>query len=186
MNPYYLMAQLPSLDGLSDGMTPPITKERYLELCRRFLGKRALRALETLTLTPPREQERSGSALLDAWYDAERSLRMALGLARAQRRQVPFNGEVPDGIAPETEQVVRAAVAQEDPLEAERLLNRYRLQCLENLRPADAFCEDSVFYYGLKLMLLLHIRQFDPDAGVAAYRMIYTSILEEERAEVIQ
>lgn len=41
MAAYYLMAQLPTLDGLGEAAAPPITEERFLELCGRFLGKRA-------------------------------------------------------------------------------------------------------------------------------------------------
>ena len=36
----------------------------------------------------------------------------------------------------------------ESPMEAEKLLNRYRLDFLETLRPMDSFSEDFVFYYG--------------------------------------
>ena len=47
MAAYYLMAQLPTLDGLGEAAAPPITEERFLELCGRFLGKRARRELES-------------------------------------------------------------------------------------------------------------------------------------------
>ena len=38
MAEYYLISQLPSLDGLGDNMPVPITEERFTELCRRFLA----------------------------------------------------------------------------------------------------------------------------------------------------
>ena len=37
MAEYYLIAQLPSLDGVGENMPVPITEERFLELCCRFL-----------------------------------------------------------------------------------------------------------------------------------------------------
>lgn len=40
MSMYYLMAQLPSLDGIGENAPPPITEERFHELCHCFLGKK--------------------------------------------------------------------------------------------------------------------------------------------------
>ncbi len=185
MNPYYLIAQLPSLDGIGDSMPLPITEERFAELCERLLGKKARNAFEKLTLLPPMEREKSGSALIDAWNEGERKLRFALGIVRAEKRNKTAPWEhpnVPDGLM----QAVRTAVSMESPMEAEVFLNRYRLDFLETLRPADAFAEDTVFYYGLKLKLIQRIRQFDEAAGEAAYRTIYNSILHGERPEEVQ
>ena len=43
MAEYYFMSQLPSLDGIGEQVPLPITEERFLELCHRFLGKKAQR-----------------------------------------------------------------------------------------------------------------------------------------------
>ena len=48
MAEYYFMSQLPSLDGISDQLPLPITEERFLELCHRFLGKKAQREIAAL------------------------------------------------------------------------------------------------------------------------------------------
>ena len=79
-----------------------------------------------------------------------------------------------------------AAIEIENPMEAEKYLNRYRLELLETLRPMDSFSEDYIFYYGLKLKLILRIRQFDTTAGEKAYKNIYNSILNGDRLEAIQ
>ena len=50
MAEYYLISQLPSLDGLGDNAPLPITDERFTELCERFLGKKALRDMKNITL----------------------------------------------------------------------------------------------------------------------------------------
>ena len=84
MSTYYLMAQLPSLDGLGENAPPPIGEERFLQLCGSFLGKKARLRLEKLRLMPPREHEKTGSALIDAWNQGERRLRIALATARAE------------------------------------------------------------------------------------------------------
>jgi hypothetical protein len=71
-------------------------------------------------------------------------------------------------------------------MEAEKFLNRYRLEFLESLRPTDSFSEEYVYFYGLKLRLLLRIRKFDTQSGEVAYRNIYDSVMNGEKSEVIQ
>ncbi len=185
MNPYYLIAQLPSLDGIGETMPLPITEERFSELCERFLGKKARKVFDGLTILPPKDREKSGSALIDKWNDGERNLRLALAKARAETMNKTYPEEVPD-VPADMMQTVRTAVGFRDPMEAEKFLTRWRLDFLETLRPADAFAEDTVFYYGLKLKLMRRIRQFDETVGETAYRKIYSSILHGERPEAIQ
>ncbi|MBE6662308.1 MAG: DUF2764 family protein [Ruminococcaceae bacterium] len=185
MSEYYLMSQLPSLDGVSDNLPLPITEERFLELCHRFLGKKARDEVDRLTLAPARELESSSSALIAAWNGGERDLRLALGKARADKLKKPFDAG--DRILPvPLLKLASAAVETESPLEAERLLDGYRLAFLETLRPMDAFSEEFVFYYGLKLKLLLRARCFDDALGEEAYRNIYRSVVDGEGLEAKQ
>lgn len=184
MAEYYLISQLPSLDGISENMPLPITEEQFSELCNSFLGKKARSELKNLTLSPPKEPEYSGSALLKAWNESERNLRLSLAKARAEKMKKTFDAE--SRVLPaEYIKMANTAIEMDNPMEAEKYLNRYRLELLEALRPMDNFSEDFVFYYGLKLKLLLRIRQFDAQAGEAAYRNIYNSILNGDSLEVI-
>ena len=50
----------------------------------------------------------------------------------------------------------------------------------------DVFSEEFVFYYCLKLKLILRMRQFDVANGKAAYKNIYDSIMNGEELEVRQ
>ena len=182
MAEYYLISQLPSLDGISENVPLPITEERFTELCNRFLGKKSRENMKKLTLSPTKNIESSGSVLIDAWNESERNLRFALGKVRAEKMKKTFDTE--NRIFPV--EYVKAAIAAteiENPMEAEKYLNGYRLEILETLRPMDSFSEDYVFYYGLKLKLLLRIRQFDTKAGEKAYKNIYNSILNGDRLE---
>ena len=71
-NQYYLMAQLPSF-AVSDDATPlPVTEQYFLELCSRFLDKKSMKILSSLSLEPPREVVSTGSAFVDKWYNQER------------------------------------------------------------------------------------------------------------------
>lgn len=185
MAEYYLISQLPSLDSVSDNTPLPITEERFLELCDRFLGKKTQNELRRVTLLPTKQTQRSSSALVTAWNEGERLLRLTLAKARAEKLQKPSEEDSP-AVSPALLQAVRTAVETENPLEAERHLFRFRLAFLEELRPMDTFADDFVFYYLLKLKLLLRMRQFDTDRGVTAYKNIYDSIMRGDRLEVVK
>ncbi len=183
MSQYYLISQLPSLDGISDSVPLPITEERFLELCSRFLSKKSLDELNSMTLIPPKFPQSVNSPLLESWYTVERNLRLALGKFRAEKLNKSFEF---DNITLPTEllQTARTAVEFDSPLEAERFLNNYRLKVLESLRPMDSFSENYLFYYGIKLKLILRIREFDRTRGQAAYRNIYDSVINRAESEV--
>ena len=184
MAEYYLISQLPSLDGIGENTPLPITEERFLELCSRFLGKKAQNDLKKLTLMPPKACEETGSAFIDAWNSCERNLRLALCKVRADKMKKSFDLE--NRILPvEYIKTASTAIEMDNPMEAEKYLNRFRLSLLEDLRPMDGFSGDFIFYYGLKLKLILRIRQFDTEAGEKAYRNIYNSIINGDRLEAI-
>ncbi len=185
MAEYYLISQLPSLDGIGENTPLPISEERFIELCNRFLGKKAQDVLKRITLSPPKSFESSGSALIDTFNESERNLRFALGKVRAEKMKKTFDTENRI-FSLEYIKAANIAVEIENPMEAEEYLNRFRLEKLETLRPADNFSEDYIFYYGLKLKLILRIRQFDTMAGEESYRNIYSTILNGDRLEAIQ
>lgn len=185
MAEYYLISQLPSLDGISDNMPVPITEERFYDVCERILGKKAQNELSKVSLIPSRMLESSGSKVMESWNIGEQNLRLALGKVRADKLNKPFDTENRIFTA-DLMQVVREAVEKDSPLEAELLLNRYRMTFLESLRPMDVFSEEYVYYYCLKLKLILRMRQFNAENGKSAYRNIYNSIMNGEEVEVRQ
>lgn len=184
MAKYYLISQLPSLDGIADNMPLPITEERFLELCNGFLAKNAMDELKKLTLVPPQTPEKSSSALVEAWNEGERNLRLALGKARANKLKKTFDAKT-ESLPLEAIKTANAAVEIENPLEAENFLFDYRMKFLETLRPIDTFSQDFIFYYGLKLKLMQRSRQFDAKLGETAYRNIYNSVLNGNRLEAM-
>ena len=185
MAEYYLISQLPSLDGIGDNTPLPITEERFTELCNRFLSKKSRETMKKLTLSPSKNIESSGSVLVDTWNESERNLRFALGKVRAEKMKKSFNTENRN-FPVEYIKAASTAVEIENPMEAEKYINGYRLEILETLRPMDSFSEDYVLYYGLKLKLLLRIRQFDTKVGEKAYKNIYNSILNGDMLEAKQ
>ena len=176
MAEYYLISQLPSLDGISDGTPLPITEERFLELCNRLLSKKTINVINNITLCPLPLCENSGSSLIDDFNESERNLRFALGKVRAEKLGKTF--DLGNRILPiEYVKAAASVIEMDNPLEAERFLNRFRLDMLDTLRPTDSFSDDYIYYYGIKLKLLLRIRQFDTEVGEKAYAEIYKSIL---------
>ena len=182
MSEYYLIAQLPSLDGISDGTPIPITEEEFYELCRSTLNNKSMSELEDATLLPAINPKKSGSALLRAWNEGERNFRLALAKVRAEKMDKPFNLGGP--IASELIKIASDAVEIENPLDAEKFLLSYRLKFLETLRPIDNFSNEYIIYYALKLKLLLRIRKFDNKLGREEYTKIYNSILRGDSLEV--
>ena len=185
MSEYYLISQLPSLDGISENMPLPITQERFFQLCNEISGKKLQNELSKITLSPSREYEKSGSFVIESWNNGERNLRLALAKVRAEKMKKPFetgNNPLPNELI----KIANTAIDIESPLEAEKFLNSYRLEFLETLRPMDNFSEDFIYYYGLKLKLISRIRKFDTNAGEIEYRNIYDSIMNGDELEVIQ
>lgn len=182
MAEYYLISQLPSLDGMSENSPVPITEERFLELCEGSLKNKALCELKNIKLVPSADAAKSYSSLIESWNSGERDLRLALAKVRADKMNKAFdlqNKHLPL----ELFKVASAAVEIKNPLEAEKFLLQYRLAFLETIRPMDNFSEEYIFYYALKLKLILRLRQFDAEVGKAVYNNIYNSILNGDRLE---
>ena len=183
MAQYYLISQLPSLDGLGDNMTVPISEERFIELCRDALGKKELSEFEKISLAPCLQSEKTDSALIEAWNDNERNLRLALAKVRAEKlgKSYQLKNDIPSDFI----KIALEAVGLDNPMEAEIFLLGYRLKIIEGLRPLDNFSIDYIYYYFIKLKLVSRIRQFDEKIGQSAYKNIYDSILNGDRLEAI-
>lgn len=173
---YYLVAQLPSFSV--KGSSPlPISVDYAEDLCSRSFGKRENAVLRLLSLEPPRTACATGSAFVDAWFNYERSLRMALAGLRAARLKKEFSQAA---VGADILQTARIAFGM-DPLAAELYLNDMRAAFLDEHTPQDSFSTDSVYAYLLKLKLADRIRRFSEEAGMTSYRRIYDHILGESK-----
>ncbi len=181
-NRYYLVSQLPSLDGLDEGSALPIREAVFREVCSRFLEPGSMKILDSLSLVPSREQTKVNSELIEQWNRNERLLRLALGSVRAANMKKPFDAGDATWSA-DILQAARTAAGMKDPLAAEQYLNHYRMGVLDRLRPLDCFCEDAIYFYGLRLMLLERMQRFDKKKGIESYQRIYDSILNRDMQE---
>jgi len=117
------------------------------------MSAKSAETARNLSLEPPLEVKPTGSVFLDAWYDKERNLRLALAQLRALKMKketknlpLPNDGDVV--------QAARTAVGMENPLGAEQFLNQYRLGVLDRMTPLDMFSADSVYNHGQYIYFL--------------------------------
>jgi hypothetical protein len=121
----------------------------------------------------------SGCVFIDRWREWERTLRLNLARARAQRIRREGGAPVePPGHPAAAAALALNAAAVEAPLEAELFLDRARWNAIEELGGIDYFSRNTVYAYLLKLLLLERHSLFDPEAGFAEYKSLYASILE--------
>lgn len=177
---YYLMAQLP---GILPNSPLPIQYENFRETASRFLSSRDMAILESLSLVPPRTGDKTGSLVVDRWYTFERALRLSLERIRSAKLKRDDASSMDDDDlihqASETIQIAQNAASIDNPLEAERYLDRERTLFVDQFRGSHFFDSEAVFAYGL--MLLLHERsdRFTAEDGRASYTTIYNQILGE-------
>jgi hypothetical protein len=178
-NWYYLGAQLPALNLGSD-RPPPLTSEAFLELCGRFLDAKSLGLLSALSLEPPIDPQKTGSAVVDSWNEMESSLRLALAVIRAQKMNKTFDSPA-SSIRAEALQAARTAIALDSPLAAEQSLNEFRGAFISRIGGHSSFSTEMLYAYALKLKLLVRIRKFNEEAGIASYHKIYDQNLGEAK-----
>jgi hypothetical protein len=159
----YFVASLPavSLTG-----APPFTSPELLAAAAGVLRDDHWHDLRAL-LEDRRGDVRSPEAR--ELVAAEARLRSALARLRAQRAgadagQAARLLAIPDARAAD---VAARAMALEDPLERERLLDRHRWQLLDAAAAFPAFGVQAVFAYALKLRLAEKWSAMDEEAGLA-------------------
>ena len=178
---YYLMAQLPTIDA---GSVPPFKYEEFKSLAKRYINKRDADILSSLSLEPLRCEKKVSSPFLNKWYAFERTLRLALRELRAGKLKwddVEISYEEHSKVACSyyEKNIASQAFSIEDPLQAELFLDKKRFEFLNNIKPSDAFCSDSLFSYAIMLLLIIREENFSKEKGVEEYKKLYSSILEK-------
>jgi hypothetical protein len=177
---YYLMAQLP---GIVPGQPLQITYADFSERAARFLSETDLAILGQIATVPSPDPCVTGSTVFDGFYGREKAMLFSLERIRAARlgRDYAFSAYAEDVIAayPEATRVALLAADMDDPLEAERLLDRARLGFIDDLSAGHFFDAEAVFAYGIKVLILEREGHFKEDEGRASYTAIYNQILGE-------
>jgi hypothetical protein len=88
------------------------------------------------------------------------------------------NLEEPPHDAPRAEAVAQAAFAMGNPLKAELYLDENRWNAINNIQGNHLFHANVIFVHLVKLILMQRRVLFDTDSGLAEYKTLYASILE--------
>jgi hypothetical protein len=169
----YLVASLPHLELTG---APPFTSAELLFSCGGVLRQdhwQDLRAILDDRLQDVRSPR--GRRVVDA----ETRLRDALARIRAGRAGMAYAGR-PQGHAgfdAPAEQVAARALAVEDPLARELVLDRYRWALLDEIAAQPAFGVQAVFAYGSKLRLVEKWSALSDEGGLAvALRVVESNL----------
>jgi hypothetical protein len=146
----YLVASLPHLE--LDG-APPFTSSELLFSCGGVLRQDHWEDLRALVGGAPREVRSPEARRL---VGAETQLRNALARIRAERSGVEYEARTHPhaGYDTRVEELAARALAVEDPLERELVLDRHRWALLDEAASRAAFGVRAVFAYALKLRIV--------------------------------
>ncbi|MFH1782598.1 MAG: DUF2764 family protein [Candidatus Omnitrophota bacterium] len=148
---YYLVSSLPFLEF---GTKPPFSYSGFLKLCEGQLSEEDLNSDTNLTLIE--------------WKKFERNLKNELVKVRAEKRSVDainfIQGEhYPD---PDTMHMAHWAINQDDILDTEASLDRFRWEKLEELKKGHYFDIDILIIYALQIKILERWNIIDSQDGV--------------------
>ena len=150
MDYVYLVVSLPYLELAG---APPGTSEELLFSCGGVLRQDHWEDLRAIVGGAPRDVRSPEARRL---VDAETQLRNALARIRAQRAGVEYEARAHPhaGYDTRVEEVAARALAVEDPLERELVLDRHRWALLDEAASQAAFGVRAVFAYALKLRIV--------------------------------
>ena len=172
-NYFYTEAALPTLRF---GEKAPVSEEEFLQFTEATMGARDYQVLlkSRWGLTEP-----TGLPLADRILSWEKELRLELAKTRILRHKLDFAPTLPasEGNDSLVEQV-RAAMALDSPLDAERFLDRLRWSFLEDVGACHFFDVGSLVVYYLKLQLVLRQEKFREELGRESFEKVYAAVTE--------
>jgi hypothetical protein len=127
------------------------------------------------------------SEFVASWIEMARAYRSALAAARAAKlkRQAPATLVVPfSGQASDVQRTVDAALAMDNPLEAELMVDGALFGAVEELAGYMNFSVNTVYGYLIKLYIVERRSLFWEEEGFTAYKGLYTHIFENPRDSV--
>lgn len=141
---------------LTFGAKLPFSFEKFLQMCTGLIADNEIALLGKLQTLDISKYKGPGAVTLRKWHSFEVALRNELVKIRASRKHKdPFkyiHSESQDG--PALTHIALSAHRNPSPLEAERVLDSYRWQMLEELAAGHYFDLDSLIIYAQKLLIL--------------------------------
>ena len=174
---YYLAASLPILDFEK---ALPFSYSDFLDNCQRLMGTKDFQFLKQATLTYDKIQ--SPHSALEALAKFNRHFQNEMVYARAKR----VNRESSDYIRGDRSadqisiDVINSAAKAENPLEAEKILDRYKWQKFEDMAQIHFFDLTFLMSYALKLQILERQQEINSEKGTAKFEAYKKSEAFEE------
>jgi len=158
----YLVVSLPRLELAG---APPCTSAELLFSCGGVLRQDHWEDLRAIVEGRPQDVLAPEARRL---VDAEVQLRNALARIRAQRAGVEYAAKSHPhaGFDTRVEEVAAQALAMEDPLERELVLDRQRWALLDEAASQPAFGVQAVFAYAFKLRLVEKWSALSDESGL--------------------
>lgn len=140
----------------------------FLHCCQSNVSEDKYKLLQELTLSS------TEGPLVSEWANFYGLLTKELNYQRSMNlgRSYP-SGFDKDGI---TSQVVAAALAAKNPLEAEKILLDYEFETLDTLVGLHTFDDYVLFGYAIKLKLLERQDCFEQSKGKAEFKSLFDQI----------
>ena len=165
---YYLISSLPALKD--DGKLP-IDYDAFLDACRTSVSESTYQSLEELSVNSEK------GPLVKEWADFYGRMKEELNYQR--KVALGMQCEAPAERDPKAAERVAAAMAAENPLEAEKILLRFELEQIDSLMGIHYFDDWSLFGYAMKLRLLERQNSFDPEEGRGEFRRLFHNIQQQ-------
>jgi len=170
----YLVASLPHLELTG---APPFTSAELLLSCGGVLRQDHWEDLRAIVEGRPQDARAPEAR---RFVDAETQLRDALARIRAQRAGVDYvaHARRHAGFDTRAEEAAARAMAVEDPLERELLLDRHRWALLDAAASRPAFGVQAVFAYAFKLRIVEKWTALSDQAGLdVALRVVEDNLV---------
>ncbi len=160
---YYLVASLPRLEFES---RPPLSLQDFLKECQGQISERDFQILQKAA-SAQSSKTRPKPSLLDSWFRFNQNLRNELAWARALRagKDPLLHIRGSRAYEPLFIDVVAQAAKAPDPLASEKLLDRFRWQCLDGLLYGHYFDIEVLLVYAFKLQILERYQEIESSKG---------------------
>ena len=170
---YYLIASLPMLHF---GMKPSIAWNDFLTVCQEQLIATDFEIIQKIISSqelPPH----STKSVLKAWFEFNHQLRNELAWSRAlEAKKDPLNHtRGPREAQPAIVEMISQAFKSRDPLTAEKILDRFRWQYLDELTEGHYFDLEFLITFALKLKILERYQLIESPKGKEIFKE-YTHI----------
>lgn len=159
---YYLVASLPSLSFEKPAF---FSYEEFLENCRRLVQAEDFNILTKAVLSW--DEIPSPHSALEKLARFNRALKNEIVLLRAKKLKKDPLGYVgaDQYLEGQSISVINQAVNEQDPLKAEKILDRHRWNYYEQISQNHYFDIEVLIVYGLKLQILERHRIFASEKG---------------------